>query len=150
MATFVFSDLSNQPDEEGYYREAVAITPEAIAEEFTRIPSDLAFWGERFAESSRTYLLAEQAVKECRSRLRLAIRETAAVKMTVDAVEAEVEGRAEYQSLKLAEIESEAAKMMSKARLDALIAKKDMLVSLGAHIRAEMGPAHIRDRGDRY
>jgi hypothetical protein len=138
--------LTTAEDEDTYFRQSVEITPEAIQEEFIRIPADMAYWGAKYAEASRTYLIAEQAVKEVRARLRLAIRETASAKLTVDAVDAQVEGQAEYQSAKMAEIEAEAAKLLAKVKLDAVIAKRDMAMSLGAHLRAEMGSSHIRDR----
>lgn len=141
-----YTDLSYAADEDSYFKESVDITPEAIQEEFIRVPADMAYWGAKYAEASRAYLIAEQAVKECKARLRLAIRETATTKLTVDDVDARVEGSAEYQTTKMAEIEAEAAKLAAKARLDAVIAKRDMVMSLGAHIRAEMGASHIRER----
>lgn len=143
-----YTQLSNAESEEDYLKESVDILPEAIREEFVRLPADLAYWGAKYADSVRTYLLKEQAVKECRARNRLGLREqltAAGKKHTEGDLDAWVEQTPEYQQCKLEEIEAEAAKLAAKVKMDAVMAKRDMVMSLGAHIRAEMGPTQLRD-----
>jgi hypothetical protein len=142
-----FTEYTTADSEDTYAKQSVEIVPEAIREEFVRVPSDMAFWGERYAEAVRAYLVAEQNRKATHARLRLTIRSVAAAggtKMTEADVEAHIESAPEYQNAKLAEIEAEAAKLAAKTRFDAVAAKRDMCMSLGAHIRSEMSPHQIR------
>jgi hypothetical protein len=122
-----FTEYTTADSEDTYAKQSVEIVPEAIREEFVRVPSDMAFWGERYAEAVRAYLVAEQNRKATHARLRLTIRSVAAAGGT-----------------KMTEAEAEAAKLAAKTRFDAVAAKRDMCMSLGAHIRSEMSPHQIR------
>ncbi len=141
------TDVTNAPDEATYFREAVDIIPEAIKEEFTRTPADLAFFGERYADAVKDLLRAEHQRRLIQAKVHLTIREAARAggsKLTVDDLNASVELDPVYQDAKLAEIEAEAVKVMARIRLDAVTAKLNMCVSLGAHMRAELGPDSLR------
>ncbi len=148
-----FTTYTTAEDEATYLHESVGILPEAIREEFVRVPADLAYWGERFAEAVKDFLTAEHERKTCYAITRLKIRELAQLrgeKLTEKDCDAWVEQTPEYTACKLAEITCEAAKFAAKARLDAVSAKRDMCMSLGAHIRAEMTPTHLNKRPDSY
>lgn len=141
-----YTELSNAEDEAGYLKESVEIIPEAIREEFVRLPADMAFWGERYAEAVKAYLVAEHECKVVRAQVRLATRELGSLdgrKLTEADVDAKVETDERYRQAKLAEIEAEAAKLAAKVKLDAVATKRDMCISLGAHIRAEMSPTSL-------
>jgi len=140
------SDYTDAEDEDAYLKQSVDILPEAIREEFVRVPADLAYWGEKYAEAVKAHLLAAHHTKRMRAQLSIQVRELAHAKdqkLTVDQVEAWVEQAPDYQSMRLQEIEAEAAKVSARCRLDAVSAKKDMVVSLGSHMRAEMSPTQL-------
>lgn len=141
-----FRNYTNADTEEDYLQESVGILPEAIREEFVRVPADLAYWGERYAEAVKAFLTAEHERKVCWAKTHLSVKELASLKgqkISEKDTEAWVEQTPEYQTAKLVEIEAEAGKAAAKARLDAVSAKKDMTMSLGAHIRSEMSPTQL-------
>jgi hypothetical protein len=124
-------------------RNAAIIDDLALDEEFRRTPSDLAYWNERYSQALKTYLLAKQRKETTWARLWLEIREGESAgdpkhRVTVDDLKAMVQVRDEYQEVELETIEAEAAKESIKRFCDAISAKKDMLQSLGAKLRAEM------------
>lgn len=136
----------NADSEDTYLKNAVEIIPEAIREEFVRVPADLAYFGARYADAVKAYLMAEHDRKSMAAQVRLRVRATAqaaGTKITEADIEATVEQTPEYRAVKLAEIEAEAAKLAAKVKLDAVSAKRDMVMSLGAYIRAEMAPSQL-------
>lgn len=142
-----FTAFTTADDEPTYLKESVGITPEALTEEFIRVPSDLAYWGERYAEAVGVALRAYYGRKAAYAESLLRIKGIAKInaeKLT----EADAAARAEidpvYHQACLDEVEAEAQKVACKARFDAVVAKKDMIVSIGATQRAEMAPHHIR------
>lgn len=141
-----FTNLTDAADEDAYLKQSVEILPEAIREEFVRIPADLAYWGGRYADAIKDFLVAEQQRKTAYAHARLNHRAAAAAggkKLTEADVDALVETDHACGQAKLLEIEMEAAKVSAKIKLDAVSAKKDMVMSLGAYIRAEMAPSHL-------
>ena len=44
---------------DAYLYDCVNVEPEALQEEFVRIPADLAYWNERYAQAHREHLLAK-------------------------------------------------------------------------------------------
>jgi hypothetical protein len=132
--------------EDDYFRKAVEIIPEAIREEFVRVPADLAYWGRKYADAVKAALVAEHDRKVTYAEERLRVRALAQagnVKLTEADVEATVERSPPCRAAKLAEIEAEAGKVGARVALDAVSAKRDMVMSLGAHIRAEMSPTQL-------
>lgn len=132
--------------EEDYLRECIQVEPEALRQEFIRIPADLAYWGERFAVAVREHLAAEHHRKVTYAKVHLIVKQTAAdkgQKISEKDTEAWVEQTPEVMAARAAEIEAEGAMQLARSRRDAIMAKKDMVVSLGAQARAEMGPSHI-------
>lgn len=130
-------------DIEKYLSECVRIEPLALEEEFVRLPSDLSFWNQRYSEVYRYWLQCKIEVGEVKARVQLEERdrlENAAKgkRVTIGEVEDALVLNAEYQKAKMREITVEAEKVRLWGVLDALRSKRDMLISLGAHIRAEM------------
>jgi len=120
---------------------ATAINPEAIQDDFIRLPSDLAYQGELLSVAIKDHLKAKLAKDQLYARLRLAYRESAAQegkKLTESDVESLVELNTDYSRARLREIEMEAQRHSMKFRYDAIASKKEMAISLGAQIRAEM------------
>jgi hypothetical protein len=128
-------------DIEQYLYDSISITPEALSEEFARVALDLAYWNARYADALKAYREAEVQQKRTKAMLyikhRTLLTETngktteaqvdAAVLLDPSMVEADT-------NLIATEVEKEKARGV----LDAVRAKREMVVSLGAHIRAEM------------
>ena len=130
--------------------DATRIMPEALQEEFTRLPADLAYWNEQYSRAYREYLRAEMFRKEVEAQLGILLRDhlqAMGSKATVSEVEQRVLTHDQYRSAKEAEIEAETAKVRAWGVVEALRAKREMLVSVGAHVRAEMaGDPLVRQR----
>jgi hypothetical protein len=124
-----------------YLAEVVRIEPLALEEEFVRLPSDLAYWNERYAQAMRAHLVAEidrnrlcaQLRIECRERILLTLP-----KATESMVESAVEMDQRNFDAKMRAIEAEVDEKRLRGVLDAVRTKRDMLISLGAHVRIEM------------
>lgn len=126
-----------------YLKDCVTIAPEAIQEEFVRVPADIAYWGELYANALRAWKIAKLTSEKMIAMLNIEHRERliegGVAKPTVDAVKSAVVQDDRYEVTKLAEIEAEAAHASLRSRCQAIAAKKDMVQSLGAQLRVEMG-----------
>lgn len=118
----------------------VAVEPLALEEEFVRVPSDLAFWNERFARAQRAVLLEKAVLERVEAELSELHRGMlkAAGKATDAMVEERVHRDPTYQRQKKAVADAEYEKLRAYGVVDAIRTKRDMIISLGAHIRAEM------------
>ncbi len=118
------------------------IRPEIIQDEFCKVPAAIATWAERHANAIGQSLRAEENRKQMEAALYLEFREEArsgGTKKTEAEIDASVRTDARFVASKRTEIEAEIYRVKMKGMADAVFAKKDMLVSLGAHIRQEMG-----------
>lgn len=140
---------------EKFLDDCVRIHPELLSEEFVSIPAHLAYWGERHARALRQVLALETEVarakdeqKEKRAQLYVQLYderaekgEKTSEKVMENLVDAHEDVRLAREAVMLARQRLDSAEA-EKARLwsvcDAIRTKKDMLVSLGAHVRAEM------------
>lgn len=115
--------------------------PEALQEDFIRYAADLAWWGERLAESKREVALCELAVVEAKAAADVEVRaelEATKRKATVDAIDMAVRRSPGYVAAQRQLIEAEFHEGRVRAVVDGLRAKRDMLVGLGAQFRAEL------------
>ncbi len=139
---------------DAYLRECVQIEPLAIQEEFIRIPADLAYWNARYAKALRRHLMAKVNIDTCRARLVPAVRNAiieAGGKATEATVEAAVESNEALIEARQEGVEAEVEKNELYGALDAIRSKKEMLISLGAHMRAELdGDPALRDHSRHY
>ena len=130
-----------------FLEKVVAINAVNIDEHFRSVPAELAYYNARFADASEAYLTAKMMVERNRAKsykdavYRL---EGSGKKSTVAAIEAELQLDLEYQCAREAYVHAEAEKVRAKGLVEVVHAKKDMLVSLGAHIRSEMSDPVIR------
>lgn len=146
-----------------YLLECVQIDPILINEEFVRIPADLAYWNARYAQTIKRSLTAKMDLDKCitdgkkavaemeglclqdarkelgRSNPRVTESMVAAAVATDERLLAEREkwSAAEYRA-RQAYIDAEADKALIYGNVDAVRAKREMVVSLGAQIRKEM------------
>lgn len=131
--------------------DCVSINADRINEEFTRLPGDVAYLAELYSQANRAHLVAKAELEFSEARLSLMYREAAqdaGKKSTEGSIKEQVLGDHSYQADRLAMIEAESNKQTCRGRLDAVLAKKDMLVSLGATLRAELGSNTNTMRGD--
>ena len=141
---------------EARLRNAARIEPTCLDEEFIRLPGDIAFWTARHAAAIGHSLRAEGYRKKLRALLLIEHRETMiqhGFKPTESQVDSKTECDDRYQEAVAAEITCEVERERLKGAVNALMAKRDMLVQMGANHRAEMerDPV-VRDRagGSRY
>jgi len=130
-------------DDEGQYlRECVRIESSTLEEEFIRLPGDLAYWNHQYSRAYQTYLMAKNDLERVAASCSIIIRTQLGIenkgKVTISEVEQQLVMSADYQRAKGAEIVAEAEKVRLYGVLDALLSKRDMLISLGAHMRQEM------------
>jgi hypothetical protein len=122
--------------------EAIEIDMSDLNEAIIRAPGDIAYWNQIYTDAQRKYLLAKQDYGIVRAKAWMKIREEGKSKtgkaLTVDDLKALVEIDEEVQEVSLALIEAEADKEKKKKFAEAVVAKKDMIQSLGAKLREEM------------
>lgn len=150
---------------EARLRDAVRLEPLALEEEFVRIPSDIAYWTSRHARAIGAHLRATARKKRLWGLLRVQAQreleeeelERCTIKVshdgkvegpakppkkykdpTVDAIDARVESYPEWRTATDDEADAEVERERLKGAVLALIAKRDMLVQMGANHRAEM------------
>lgn len=137
--------VSEELDAAEYARLSVAIEPLALQEEFVRLPADMAHWGARYAQAFRAWKLAALAEERVEAELHVEHRERMAMANpdgkkgpTVDAVNSAVVNDQRYHDAHYRTIEAEVEKLRVQGTLEAVRAKREMLISLGAQLRAEM------------
>lgn len=122
-------------------------TPEDIYGEFLRLPGHLARALAVYADAAAAVLRAERERDREWARMYLACKATTP-KPTEEVAKAMVELQPAYQAADDALADAQAHKLRSHAAVEAVKAKQDMLVSLGAHLRAELkGNPLIREGG---
>lgn len=121
--------------------EVIDLDDAQLNEEYTKYSGDLAYWNARYVKALRSYMLAKFIYEKTRARLWLEIREDAKAegdRLTADDLKCEVRMRDEYEQAHLALIEAEAEKERMRKFAESLTAKRDMLQSFGAKLRAEL------------
>lgn len=131
-------------------QRSIEIMPEALHENYVTMASELSHWGARYGAAVHNRL---------RTKRRLAIVEAEAttkahttllnegVKPTEALVNATLRQTAAWQVAAEEADLAEAVERETAAHMEALRTKRDMLISLGAHVRAEMqGDLVMRER----
>ncbi len=133
--------------------DAVRIEPTVIEEEFIRLPGDMAYWNERFAMATHDYLDAKATREKLWGELLNdsaifdALAKRLGKKPSVDQLKGEIETLDQYVGARQLENTAKADVARTRGNVDCVIAKKEMLISLGAHIRAELNrDAMIREK----
>lgn len=130
-----------------YLYDSVNTDPLKLDDEFVRLPADLAYWHHKCAEALRAFQTAKLDTKRLEARLRIEVREGQVAqgkKPTVDAVEAEVEMSEEMYEARLAVVALEATYERLRGVVDAVRAKREMVVSIGHQLRAELSDPVVR------
>lgn len=142
-----------------YLAASVQVEPLALQEEFVKLPSDLAYWGERYARAWRAFNLAKIKRDRVAADLHTSLREALFEASKASATEAATSGGKVKVSAKAPTVgdidaavlvhpdmvaaeqevlDTEVEKVRLWGVLEAIKCKKDMLVQLGAQARAEM------------
>lgn len=133
--------MEDTPDLDPYLAECLNINPENIQEEFIAIPGLIAYWNARYADAQRAHLKAKHKLDVREAQLMGICRQeiiNAGGKPTEAMVAAAVQTNEEFIRARAAANEAEAAKSEAYGNLDAVRTKKEMLISLGAHLRVEL------------
>ncbi len=130
--------------------EVVSIDALRLQDAFIRVPADLARWTEKYAQSLRRALRTEATRKRVFAERFLDIKTTPIDGMKGPS-EAVIKMKVETDDLYMEavdnEIDAEVERMRTHGIVEAIRGKKDALISLGAHVRAEMGDSP-RIRGE--
>ena len=124
-----------------YLRQCVRITPEAMSQEYMQLPGLLAYWNAQYARANRAYLDAKLDVAVTRARLQPLVRDAllrAGAKVTESQVEAAIDSNEDMIDAIRRMNAADALKHEAFGIVDTIRAKREMLISLGAHVRAEM------------
>lgn len=140
----------DEEEEDEFLRRSVGIDRQDIQAEYAAVAGQLAFWTEQYAEAQGTAGQAKYALEVVEARMGLRHREilrqkvetgqlTVARGITEAMVREQVVLDPDYRAARLGLIEAEAAEARLNGIAKAVATKRDMLISLGAHVRAEMG-----------
>jgi hypothetical protein len=136
--------LLNDIEVEKYLRDAVRIEPLALEEEFIRLPADIAYWNERHARALREYLEAKIARERthgelmCDPKFYEHVEVELGKKPTVEQMKGATLSDERYIASKVRENIADVERQRLRGCVEALSTKRDMLISLGAHVRLEM------------
>jgi hypothetical protein len=125
---------------EEYLRDCVHINEIALNEEYVRIPADLAFWNAKYADAQKAFLLAKLRLETGEAKLYIFHRErmTTGKGPTEAQVDAACKSDPAYEAMRRETIDAEAGMLAIRGTCEAVRTKREMLVSLGATMRAEM------------
>ena len=127
---------------ESYLRECVEIDQLALSSEYERMPSDFAFWNERYAQAYQHWDQRVIARKSLYASLYMEARRAPVIPpakaLTVEDVKMTVESELVYMKALSDESQAEFEKVRLFGIMESLRTKREMLVSLGATIRQEL------------
>ncbi len=122
--------------------EAVRIEPLALEEEFVRLPGDLSYWNQLYADAYQSWLEAKLGRETMYAKKYMEhktyLLSTTKGRVTESEVESAVLTDDAYINAKTHEIQTESDKIRLYGIMDAIRSKRDMLISIGAQHRAEM------------
>ena len=137
---------------EEYLFECVNIDRSNIQGEFARVSADMAYWGEILAGLERDLATSKSDVEHCKARLSIDMRTQlerlaaskaagkgkAPPRVTDSQVESKVVSHDQYRVATENQRRSDYQVKSAKGVLEAIRTKRDMLISLGAQMRAEL------------
>jgi hypothetical protein len=128
--------MAERLDEEA---QAVAINPGMLRDEFVAFPAQLAYYGERYSLAIARAAALEEQREDIEAEVYLELRANKADGQTEKVLASMVRMDKRVKLARDMALEAEANKQRFKHKvMDPLYAKKDMLVSIGAHQRAEL------------
>lgn len=127
-------------DPDGYLRSCVEVDATDMRAEYSRVSSDLAFWSAQYAKAYSRFVQGKILLDRARASAYLVERETCeemGKKATEASIDARVRLDSQVQDAEAELIEADYERERLRGVVDAIRAKKDMLVSIGATVRAE-------------
>jgi len=124
-----------------YQRQCVTIDDQNLHVEFCRVPADFAYWSSQYAGAKDCYMKAKLEREITRARLRMELREMlvqSGERVTEARIDSEVDVNPEWEDVRTREIEAEIDVVRLHGVLESIRTKREMLISLGAHVRQEM------------
>lgn len=120
-------------------RDAVAINPGMLRDEFVIFPGTLSDFGARYAEAISSAAAAAESLEDCEAEVYLELRASKTKEQTEATLQAMVRRDTRVRMARELLTAAEARKTRFKHKvMDPLYAKKEMLISIGAHQRAEL------------
>ena len=143
-------NMFHEKDPDEFLEECVTVNSADLVGEFTNLPAQLAYWNDRYATVYRYWNERKEVTAQLRAKLSMWHRDRLGLltkgRVTVGEVEDAVLVEPEYQQARAKELAVEEEKVRLYGVVDSLRAKKEMLISLGAHLRAEMSDPIIRQQ----
>jgi hypothetical protein len=128
-------------DRDSILRASVDIDPADLNEEFIRAPGHIAYWNQQYADAHREHGVAKIEYDRAWAQLYCQLRadfEGRKPAITVDALKAMVDQDPDIYEKQMQVVVTDAERIRLRGIVDAVVAKKDMLQSLGAKLREEM------------
>jgi hypothetical protein len=110
-----------------------------IKYQYRTLPEAMAYFVELYAGSLDRYLAAKTERERLAARLLLEMKSDLEVRRSEKVIDAEILTNVDFISAKREEIAAEVEYKRAQKMFVVLETKRDMLVSLGAHVRVEMG-----------
>lgn len=131
----------NDLEVDAYLYSCVTLDPTVITDEMSKVSGDFAYWANRYAKSHREFLRAKLLVKRINAQSHAEKRDLLHAtrgKATVADIDSACTLDEAVQEAEAHFIECEYERENLKGTLEAVRAKRDMLITLGAHMREEM------------
>ena len=129
-------------NEAEFLERSVRIDPFDIQREFTEVAATLSYWNEQYADALGQQLHSKIARERLHANLYFEKRkdlEASGIKrVTEAAADAAIETDPRYMAVRDEEADALAESTRLRGLVEAVRTKKDMLVSLGAQLRAEL------------
>lgn len=123
--------------------DALAIEPLQLQDEFVKLPSSMGYWNMQYARALHAHGVLKVELSKMEAERDTYWRETlgddpSVGRVTEKMVESAIKSDPLYLEAKQRLLDAEAARALIAGYCEAMRAKKDMLIQMGAHIRAEM------------
>ena len=128
MTTFDFEEAAR----------AVSIDVHDLQGEFVRVPSDIAHYGSLAADALENALSTKRQLEAGEGQVRMEYKQSQKDRVTEAFLDSCVVQDPRYRVLREQADRADVLRVRAVGVCTALQAKKEMLISLGAHIRAEM------------
>jgi len=123
--------------EDEFIKKVIDIDPLDLDSHFRRLPAELAYYNSQYAEAYARQLDAKRNLDQVHASTYKLVADSEK-KMTVAAINAAIESDPIYAEARRELVEAESEKQRLRGKVDVVLAKKEMLISLGAHMRSEM------------
>ena len=133
--------------EDTFLQDVINIDVLSIDEQFKKVPAELAYYNQKYADALEEHLIAKHDMERAHANAYEWLsreHDSKGKKLTVAAIEARIQLDEDYHNAKLNFIMKEAEKARLRGKVDVVSAKKEMLISLGAHLRVEMSDPLVK------